>query len=418
LITAGIFHVVFTLSIFLIGHFRLLPNQFDKNGVGISFAVDGVVYRQLISDLAVALENRGIGVWYSVQAPLHCRIYSLSFVFPGSIVGHNILAAEPFNLIFYLSLLIVVYLLGKEVFDAKVGLISAGIIAVWPSFLLHSTQLIRDPAAVVFMLGLMLILTILLRRTLPWKQSLGIAIVGVALLIVFWATRGNVWNVIVGALAITLVLFVIRIWRERKLLLPNAALLLAIFAAVLIVPTQIQSTTISGVKAPTSLIAIPTASNQNSHSMLWRLGYQIRARRLGFFVYEAQGSNIDADVTFNSYGDIIRYIPRAAVVGFFAPFPRMWFESGISGRSARLLAAAETLAMYGLYVPAFLCVWIERRRLVVWLIFLTSSVALIALGLVVANAGALYRVRYVFWMMMIVLAVRGIKDLKLKISAG
>jgi hypothetical protein len=30
------------------------------------------------------------------------------------------------------------------------------------------------------------------------------------------------------------------------------------------------------------------------------------------------------------------------------------------------------------------------------------------LGLVVVNAGALYRIRYVFWMMMIVIAAKGI----------
>jgi hypothetical protein len=412
LLLAAVFHVTFTLSVFLIGHFRLLPNHFDKNGIGISFAVDGVVYQQLDADLANALRDRGIGVWYNVQAPLHCRLYSLTFIFPGSIVGYNILAAEVFNLIYYLSLLIVVYLLGREIFDASTGLISAGIIAVWPSFLFHSTQLIRDPASVLLMLAWMLILVVLLRRTLAWRQSLWIALASIAVLIVFWAIRGNVWNVVVVSIAITILLFVIRSARERKLLLPNLVLLVVISAGVFTVPTQIQSTTISGVKAPTSLITIPTGTNQSSHNMWWRLGYQIRARRLGFFVYGAQGSNIDADVDFHTAGDIIRYLPRSAVIGFFAPFPRMWFEAGISGRSARLLAAAETLAMYVLYVPMLFCVWKERRKLSVWLIFLTSSVALIALGLVVANAGALYRLRYAFWMMMIVLAVRGLELLR------
>ena len=407
LIIAALFHITFTLSIFLIGHFRFLPNQFDQNGVGISFAVDGVVYQQLISDMAEAFRHRGLAEWLSVQMPLHCRIYSLSFIFPGSIVGHNILAAEVFNLIYYLGILVVTYFLGKEIFGAKVGLLSAGLIGVWPSFLLHTTQLIRDPVAVFFMLGVMLVLTILLKRTLSWKDSFWIALVSIALLIVFWATRGNFWTVVVAALVIALVLLVIRLSCERSLLLPNVALLFVIFAAVLIVPTQIRSTTTQAVKAPTSVIAIPIGSNQSSHSMLWRLSYQIRARRLGFFIYEGQGSNIDADVTFDSAGDIIKYLPRAAVVGFFSPFPRMWFDSGISGRSARILAAAETLAMYVLYIPVLFCVWNERRKLTVWLLFLTSSAGLIGLGVVVPNAGALYRLRYVLWMMMIVLAVRG-----------
>jgi hypothetical protein len=35
-------------------------------------------------------------------------------------------------------------------------------------------------------------------------------------------------------------------------------------------------------------------------------------------------------------------------------------------------------------------------------------VGLIGLGLVVVNVGALYRIRYVFWIMMITLAAQGI----------
>jgi hypothetical protein len=203
--------------------------------------------------------------------------------------------------------------------------------------------------------------------------------------------------------------------RERKLLLPNLLLLLVIAVAVLTIPTQIKSTTL-GVKSPTSVIALPVGANTSSHSMLWRLGFQIRQRRLGFSVYQAKSSNMDPEVTFNSAWEIIRYIPRAIEIGFFAPFPRMWFETGISGRSGKLLAALETLVMYVLYVPMTFCLWKERRRLNMWMIFLTTCVALLALGLVVANAGALYRFRYLFWMMLMVIGVKGILEAVARLS--
>jgi len=64
--------------------------------------------------------------------------------------------------------------------------------------------------------------------------------------------------------------------------------------------------------------------------------------------------------------------------------------------------------MYLLYVAAGFCVWQERRNLKMWLLFLVASIGMVALGLVVVNAGALYRIRYVFWMMLIVLAAQGI----------
>jgi hypothetical protein len=43
-----------------------------------------------------------------------------------------------------------------------------------------------------------------------------------------------------------------------------------------------------------------------------------------------------------------------------------------------------------------------------WLVFLTATAGLIGLGLVVVNAGALYRLRYVFWIMLIILGAQGI----------
>jgi len=113
-------------------------------------------------------------------------------------------------------------------------------------------------------------------------------------------------------------------------------------------------------------------------------------------------------VYFERNSDVVRFIPTAAVIGFMAPFPRMWFQSGSYGSAGRLLSGAETLVMYFLYLAVGVCLWRERRRLAMWLVFLTTTAALIGLGLVVVNAGALYRLRYVFWIMLIVIAAQGI----------
>ncbi len=104
--------------------------------------------------------------------------------------------------------------------------------------------------------------------------------------------------------------------------------------------------------------------------------------------------------------DVLRFIPRAAVIGFFAPFPRMWFEHGSYGSAGRLLSGAETLVMYFLYFGVAACLWRNRRRLETWLLFLVATLGTVALGLVVANAGALYRLRYVFWIMFIIMAAQ------------
>ena len=68
--------------------------------------------------------------------------------------------------------------------------------------------------------------------------------------------------------------------------------------------------------------------------------------------------------------------------------------------------------MYLLYIPVAFCVWQERRQPRMWLMFLVALTSLMALGLVVVNAGALYRLRYAFWIMLIILAAEGLLILK------
>jgi hypothetical protein len=410
LIAAAVLHLVLTLTVFLIGHFRILPNNFDEHGIGISFAVDGVGYQSLSSNMVRDLREHGIAAWLDVQAPFHCRLISLAFLFLGSLVGNNILAAEPLNLAYYLGILIFIRLLGREIFDSLTGLVAAVLVAIWPSFLLHSTQLIRDSLSILCMLALLLLLVVLLQRVLSWRKCFSLAVPAIALVIAFWLARGNIWNVVFASLAITVILFMVKIISTRQLFLPSLFLLLVILSSVVVVPTMIESTTVVGAARPVPVIAIHSGPATNSNSVLVRLFNQIRSRRRGFQVYNAQESNIDANVSFNNATDIVKYLPRATVVGAFAPFPTMWFVSGTGGRVGRLLAGFETLVMYLLYVPMLVCVWTERRRLAVWLLFLTSFVGMVALGLVVVNAGALYRVRYVFWILLILLAVRQIRS--------
>ena len=409
LILAGVLHVALTTIIFIIGHFQLWPGAFDQNGIGLTFAIDGATYRRLASEMATQLQTYGVSPWLDIQSPLHCRLYSISFATVGRVVGHNVLAAEPLNLFYYLGILSLVYFLAREIFNERSGLLAAAIVALWPSFLMHSTQLIRDPLAIVCLLGLMLVLTVLLKRELAWLQALGLGLCGAVLVTVFWLARGNMWNAVVVANAITLSLLVLRTIRERKFVASNFGGLLLIVGVMLFVPSRLESTNLAGYRPPATPLAIPSSSQPAPREGVWtRAINQIRDRRGGFRFYTAQESNISEEVQFNGLADMVRFVPRAAAVGFLAPFPRMWFQAGSYGATGRLLSGAETLVMYFLYVAVGVCLWRERRRLSMWLIFLTATAGLIGLGLVVVNAGALYRIRYVFWIMLIVIAAQGV----------
>src|SRR5690348_13214186 len=111
LLLAGVVHVTLTIAIFLAGHFQLLPSTFDENGTGLTFAIDGTSYQRVASDLADELQTNGISAWFNAKAPFHSRLHSLAFATVGAVVGHNILAAEPLNLFFYLTILCCIYFL-------------------------------------------------------------------------------------------------------------------------------------------------------------------------------------------------------------------------------------------------------------------------------------------------------------------
>jgi len=398
LLLAGAIHVALTTAIFLIGHFRVLPNTFNEDGIGITFAIDGKTYNQVAIGLVYQCKANGFIAWLTSKAPLHSRLHSVSFMLFGWLLGYNILGAEPLNLFYFLAILSCVYFLGRELFDAQTGLLAAAIVALWPTFLLHSTQLIRDPLSIACLLALMVVLTTVLSREFAWRDAILIGICSAVLVTLFWLARGNMWNVVTVAVAITLAMLAGRMIRAKKFMTGNAFVMLLTIAAMVVVPSQVESTTLPGVRPPTTTLTIPATIQQMS------------GRRAGFRSYTSQASNIDTDVQFNSMGDVVKYLPRAFEIGFFAPFPKMWVEPGSFGRAPRLLSGLETLAMYLVYLATGLCVWRERRNLKMWFVFLVATIGILALGLVVANVGALFRIRYVFWMMLIVLAAKGMLD--------
>jgi hypothetical protein len=140
--------------------------------------------------------------------------------------------------------------------------------------------------------------------------------------------------------------------------------------------------------------------------LFWtRAGSRIAARRAQFVkVYRGSGSAVDEDVAFRDTSDIILYAPRAAAVGLFAPFPSMWFgRGGRVGFGGRLLAGVEMLLLYLAAALACAGAWRARREPAAWLLLAFALANILALGLVVTNVGALFRLRYPFLILLLIL---------------
>ena len=110
--------------------------------------------------------------------------------------------------------------------------------------------------------------------------------------------------------------------------------------------------------------------------------------------------------------DIIKYLPRATVVGFLAPFPNMWLSTGKQvGSGGRVLSGFEMLVTYVLECFAVIALVLTRRKLTSWFLFSVMALGTVALGLVANNIGALYRLRYPFWMMIVIFGAGGLTHL-------
>jgi hypothetical protein len=409
ILAAAVLHVSVTTTMFIIGRAGVLPGQFDQNGLG-NFASDGFAYQTEVLELCGVLRNQGIHAWAGWPSQLHVRLYSLPVAAINGGARFNILAIEPLNLIYYLIILVLVFKISGIVFGHRTALIAAAAVAIWPSFLLHSTQLLRDPLLIVSFLLLIVSITLCLKRDYGWLKGILAGVCGTMGLALIRIVRLPMWSLLWPLILLAVLLLAVGLVRRQRLFAGNTGFAIIMIGAMLVIPhfqNQIHNQQI--VKGPRTIV--PEEVQQLP------VGSQIAARRQGFElsldssgqpVPSQAGSDIDHGVRFSGPGDILRHVPRAFVVGFFAPFPNMWLAEGKQvGGGGRLLSGFETLLSYMVECLALLGLWRERKQVSAWFLFLVVTLGAVALGLVVANIGALFRLRYPFWILLIICGAGG-----------
>jgi len=406
LLIAATLHIVLALAVLGVGKLQLFPAGLSPNGLSDTLGRDSALYFQPQVEMLADLLHQGeVSAWFHRPADLHVKLYSLSFALFSRWATFNVLTVEPLNLLYYLAILILIFQLAGLVFDSRAGLVAAMIVALWPSFLLHTTQLLRDPLLIVATLTLMLCAARWLTLTKSWRQSLPFALLAVFAATMIWLVRGGMGYMVPLILVLTLLLLVIRQLLEKRLLLVNLSCVLLVLLTATFLPRVL----------PNSKSKL-TQVNPDA-PMLWQRIAATRRRAIETSI--EPGSNIDADVQFNGPVDLVRYAPRAIIIGLFAPFPNMWFAVGQHvGRLGKLLADFETLLIYFMELLCVVGVWQRRQLFASWLLLFTAVLGGGAVAMVMVNVGTIYRLRYSFWMLIVVLGSgalvrllsKGIKD--------
>jgi hypothetical protein len=287
-------------------------------------------------------------------------------------------------------------------------------VALWPSFVLHTTQLLRDPLLIMAVVVLVYCLVELVQLTFSWRRALALGLAGLGALVTIRIVRLPMWPVIVGSLAVSVIFLLVRSIQRKQFNKANVAVALLMIVAAAVVPKfqylfhNQQELGRDRLVMSERIAKLPIEQQISAR----RLAFRYALDPNGDTVLAEDGSRIDAEVRFDSPAAIVRHVPRALVVGFFAPFPNMWLHAGKQvGLSGRIISGFEMLLTYVIESMALLGLWSQRKNLSAWLLFVMTGFGAVALGLVVNNMGAMYRLRYPFWVMMVILGAGGVSFL-------
>lgn len=128
-----------------------------------------------------------------------------------------------------------------------------------------------------------------------------------------------------------------------------------------------------------------------------------RAAFIDFGIAEHAGSMMDINRAPNDIFGMLAYLLRAIQIAIFAPFPTSWFKHG------SLLSLIATVEMIICYVAIagipFLLRGVRRSGILLTVFFAVAFLAIY--GFTTPNLGTLYRVRYVFLMLIVSLGILG-----------
>lgn len=418
LAAGGLIHSAISLMLHFLGNYQIFPSMIHRGGI---LTGDAPLY---VKKCAILSQSLLAGDWRFLFAggeQIHVRLYTLSYAILSPVFGDSALSFELANFPLFLLAVFLIYKIGETCFDKSVGLIAGVLFLLFPTMLAHFSQPLRDPLAICLFLLLFLLLAKVLKNILDLPKAILFFFAASAAFFLLWLTRENMLPIFLGFVGLTFCLYALWNFRQLQQNKYNFLMLSALLAACLLMPVYLSRF------LPNPYIFLP--ANAEEMERLKEGTFKVEEYRKflkenevpGYLetlnvnrhkfhsFYREAGANIDDDVLFRSPLDVILYAPRAVQIGLFSPFPAMWFDAGRDvGRAGRIIAGAETLISYILMIFALVAFFKLRRNIFAWQIFLTVVFAGFVLGIGVVNLGALYRLRYVFWCLLIVLAAKGI----------
>jgi len=395
----------------------IVPGIPSLQGVGKLLPNDAVKFDSEAWQLATDIKLYGWSKWTLFSSASSVGNVSIVAALY-AIFGHDPSLIIPVNASFHALGGVLIFLLAKELAPNKVvgnfsGMISAVFFIIFPSSLMWYGQLHKDGYAIAGTLLLLLVWVKVIAK--PENKNDWLKLVAGSFFGVFFVGMVRPYGLTlllvaaVGAMFFTLIVGVINfsIKDVLKQLMFFVMTLIVLYSGI--VMTKNSTTQInlnSRAVESTEKIKWEWQNTERVPDILDRYMAAVATVRFNMILSgTAIGarSMIDTNETPRNIQEIVLYLPRAFQIAVFSPFPNQWLSQP---SAMRLIAVAEMLVFYICIVGMFLLLWFQSSSKI-WMVICFSSVFLLILGFTIANMGTLFRLRYAYLQILMMLGLLG-----------
>ena len=426
-ITIFIYTILTGLFVQLILLPYIVPSWQSEYGYGLLKGVDGPKFNKIALELANTIKTQGWSYWEltpsgQLVSGIAAIFYVLIYPAPWSVLPFNALLNASVCVCFF-------YLLSNLIGNDRISIIAALPFMFFPSALLWNAQFHNEnyavPGVIFILFGWLLIAS---KREHSWSFKTIVALISITL-----------GSVLIGLVRVYILLGMSSLFTFaglvlgiywlfvdfkaleylKKISLVGISCMIMFFTVFSINSSYLEIGDLTTTTHPTNgetsnpgydraskrweaSNVLPTFIDQNLRDLAsYRLSF-VHASKAG-------GSSIDLDVTFNNAWEMIAYIPRAFQIGFFSPFPNIWFSPGekAAGSAMRIVSAFEMLIAYFCLIGFPLFLWEYREKPEMWVIVFICTSMLIVYAMIVPNQGSLYRFRYPYYMPLVGFGLAG-----------
>ena len=394
----------------------LVPSLHAGHGLLIN---DAIIFHNTASEIAARIRSLGWSQWSLYPPGFSGNVGILSALY--AVFGPEPAVFIPLNAAAHVTGALMLYLIGPLLWPGKVGrlggLVAAILFAAFPSTLLWYSQNHKDAFTIA---GALIMLY-------AWLQLLGaqkdlrsvlkpllLAALGAVLVL---SMRPYLSMMLAAGLILSWIFcFVVSLlisspWRRNLISWPVACLLVLSCASAFVASTLPASET--ALKVDVLSAANASDSNEVANAKQWRWNsstwlprwveapfYRISELRAHFIVYGLSvgaGSGIDQSSMPASTWQALAYFPRALIVGGLVPFPPAWLQHT---SAPRLATSGETFIWY-LFSGGVLALLYRRPSMPLIGGLVLCAFLIMIYSYTGPNIGTLYRVRFGFWMFLL-----------------